>query len=369
MNPKAAPRLALLLFAALAFIVPDRALAGDSAASVAAGGLVPRHSAHIVLARETIHISDKTVVVDYDFRNDSGARITTEVSFPVPPYKNGWDAMDPAIQSFRALRIWVDGNPVNYLTEAKAYLNDRDISKTLQADRIDIPSFGHLEIGRDQHSAKYRIAVPDFLLLPERERHRLQHEGIFSGGEGYSLYAVHLQYHWTQTFPAHSTVHIRQEYAPVVGFMQIQPRSGAFQAAPLSVSRQTGGKNLSPSPAEAASLLDSFCTDTSLFDGMSRAKIESVNSENAIDPRWVDFTLTSANAWQKPIEDFTLIVERPQPKEGRQTLISFCSPGKVEKPDADHLKIHLTKFVPEAELHIGFFDLPKETPALSSAMR
>jgi hypothetical protein len=81
-------------------------------------------------------------------------------------------------------------------------------------------------------------------------------------------------------------------------------------------------------------------------------------------PHWVDFILTSANTWQRPIEDFTLILERPSMEE-RHTLISFCSPGngKVEKVDADHFQVHLTNFVPAAELHIGFFDLPSAKPA------
>jgi hypothetical protein len=75
--------------------------------------------------------------------------------------------------------------------------------------------------------------------------------------------------------------------------------------------------------------------------------------------QWVDFILTSANTWQKPIEDFTLIVERPQPDGGWRSQVSFCAPakGKVEQLDADHLQVHLTNFVPTSELHIGYFML------------
>jgi Domain of unknown function (DUF4424) len=79
----------------------------------------------------------------------------------------------------------------------------------------------------------------------------------------------------------------------------------------------------------------------------------------------VDFILTTANTWQRPIEDFTLIIERPPVAKGEQTLISFCSPGPVEKLDADHFQVHLTNFVPTAELHIGFFGLPEAKTAKS----
>jgi hypothetical protein len=79
----------------------------------------------------------------------------------------------------------------------------------------------------------------------------------------------------------------------------------------------------------------------------------------------VDFILTSANTWQRPIEDFTLIIERGKPEQGEKRLISFCSPenGKVERLDADHFQVHLTNFVPTSELRIGFFDMPLPKPA------
>ena len=67
--------------------------------------------------------------------------------------------------------------------------------------------------------------------------------------------------------------------------------------------------------------------------------------------------------------DFTLIVERPKAESSGKTLISFCSPanGKIEKLDADHLKVHLTNFVPASELHIGFFEIPLAQTTQSAA--
>jgi hypothetical protein len=67
----------------------------------------------------------------------------------------------------------------------------------------------------------------------------------------------------------------------------------------------------------------------------------------------VDFILTTDNVWKKPIEDFSLIVDR-SPAGGP---VSFCSPESAdpEKPDASHFRVHLTNFVPTRELRIGFF--------------
>jgi hypothetical protein len=80
---------------------------------------------------------------------------------------------------------------------------------------------------------------------------------------------------------------------------------------------------------------------------------------------WVDFILTSANTWRRPIEDFTLIADRANTHNGDHSLISFCSPddAKIEKIDADHFRVHLTNFIPTSELHIGFFDVPQARSA------
>jgi len=115
-------------------------------------------------------------------------------------------------------------------------------------------------------------------------------------------------------------------------------------------------------------LLDGFCVDSTLVNGMLRAPIVSPGGDSTLYPRWVDFILTSANTWKTPIEDFTLILERPQARAnqagpGWHSVLSFCSPGKVEKIDADHFQVHVTNLVPSAELHIGYFDLPNAVPA------
>jgi hypothetical protein len=76
-------------------------------------------------------------------------------------------------------------------------------------------------------------------------------------------------------------------------------------------------------------------------------------SDNSVPLSYIDFILTTANTWKTPIEDFTLIVERPHLKGAQQNLVSFCWDGPVAKLDADHFEAHLTNFVPKKELRIG----------------
>jgi Domain of unknown function (DUF4424) len=116
--------------------------------------------------------------------------------------------------------------------------------------------------------------------------------------------------------------------------------------------------------------LEGLCPDPTFLSGM----IKQINAGapgygQYAHPHWVDFILTSANTWKQPIEDFTLIVARGKPEEDKtQAFVSFCSPqgAPVEKLDADHFQVHLTNFVPQSELRIGYFDVPLPAPATAS---
>jgi Domain of unknown function (DUF4424) len=364
MNPR--PLVCLALFAVIAvFCPPCQGFADDSAASIAAGGLVARRETRIVMAKEVLRISPTKIVVDYDFRNDTDQDVTTEVAFPIPPYSYRPDSWPISSASFSDFKLFVEGRPTKFWTETKATLNGRDVTGILTNDKVDIASFGHLY---ETNGTYPQIHTPDIERLPKVEQHRLARLGLFDADEVWGLWEAHLQYHWTQTFPAHSTIHIRHEYTPVAGF---QPLAlDAFEDA-LTHKEPTGNAEDARYQREDLKLLNKFCPEPSLLRASIRA-ITDNEDDPLVYPMWVDFILTSANTWQRPIKDFTLIVDRGMPVDGyhrpvkdRRYAISFCSPqnAPIEKLDADHFQVHLTNFVPASELHIGFFDLPKINPA------
>jgi len=344
---------------------PTCGFADDSAASIAAGGLVPRRETRIVMAKEVLRISPTKIVVDYDFRNDTDEDVTTEVAFPIPPYGYGPDSPEISDASFSGFKLFVDGKPVAYRTEAKATLKSKDVTAILTADRIDIASFGHLREGQGPNHV-WHVHTADVERLPKTEQQHLAKLGLFDAVDGWGMWDAHVQYHWTQTFPARSTVHIRHEYAPVRGFNPVD--LGVVDGL---LAHLTKGREIQKDDIEGAKLLESFCTDRPFLSALSKylrenqstAKTDSDEQmAGVVYPEWVDFILTSANTWKQPIEDFTLIVERgkPDPNQYQTRLVSFCPPQNtpVEKLDADHFQVHLTNFVPTSELRIGFFDLP-----------
>lgn len=337
------------------------ALADDSAASIAAGGLVARRETRIVMAKEVLRISPTKIVVDYDFRNDTDQDVTTEVAFPIPPYSYGPENPEISDASFSSFKLSVDGKPVAFQIEAKATLHGKDVTEILTADHIDIASFGRV---RETVGAYPEIHTPDIERLSRTEQTRLAQAGLFDAEDGWGTWDAHLQYYWTQTFPAHSSIHIRHEYTPVEGF-ELMPLETLKNA--LEKTQPAANAKDAKFQSEDLATLNRFCPDPSLLPASIRA-IENADPENGefVYPQWVDFILTSANTWKQPIEDFTLIVERGKRRDDfGPRLISFCSPqdAPVEKLDADHFQVHLTNFVPAAELRIGFFDMPKAKPA------
>lgn len=330
-----------------------------------------RRETRIVMAREVLQISLKKIVVDYDFRNNTGQDVTTEVAFPVPPYENEFAENNVSYRSFQNFHLWVDDKPIRYESEAKATLNGKDVTALLNEDHIDIPTFGHYDDSTVDANQYMQILVPDFTRLPKAEQSRLYKEGLFEdlSGAAFGRWTVHLQYHWTQTFPAHSTVHIRHEYTPVVGGMLGMPVK-ALQLALTPKSALTDTKSWNYS---GAAHISGFCPKPELLQGMINRLSESKNPEvdSMFIPLWVDFILTSANTWKRPIEDFTLIVERPKPEHDGKVFVSFCSPanGEVEKTDVNLFQVHLTNFVPASELHIGFFEVPQAKAAQPAAKK
>jgi len=351
---------ALAFGTAIAYFGVLPALADDSAASIAAGGLVARRETRIVMAKEVLRISPAKIVVDYDFRNDTNEAVTTEVAFPVPPYSYGPESPDISDASFSGFQLLIGGKTVVFQTEAKATLSGKDVTAILTADKIDIASFGHL---RQPDPASSQTQTPDVDRLPKAEQQRLAKLGLFDAEDGWGLWTVQLKYHWTQTFPAHSTVHIQHQYTPVEGSELML----ADTLKNVSEHKQpTGDADTVKYALEDMQRLQGLCPDPTFLSKMIK-QIET-NKEGYgayAHPHWVDFILTSANTWKQPIEDFTLIVERGKPEEeNTETAVSFCSPqnASVEKLDANTFQVHLTNLVPQSELRIGYFDVPESAP-------
>lgn len=311
-------------------MVAIRLGADDGAASIAAGGIVVmKREPRMTMAKEVLQISTKKIVVDYDFRNDSDEDITTEVAFPIPDY-GVEDQHAPSEQGFDDFHLWIDGEPASFSSETRAVLKDKDYTDLLTGMHIDIASFGHMA-----DLDKY----PDIARLPAEQHQQLEVLGLIDKNDNYPHWHSRKKYYWRQIFPAHKTVHIRHEYTPVLG------ANNGFRYAWND-----------PPDKFTAGDLKSFCVEPPLYE-----KLKSTPASQDAGYIYVDFILTTANTWKTPIEDFTLVVERPHGKtlqgESGTNYVSFCWDGPVTKIDAGHFSARSTNFVPTKELRIGFLQV------------
>ncbi|MGO9318563.1 MAG: DUF4424 family protein [Terracidiphilus sp.] len=325
-------RTKFLLMLAMLATIP--LYADDGAASIAAGGIVVMgREPRIVMAKEVLQISARKVIVDYDFRNDSDEDITTEVAFPISPYEPGPDTTSSE-QGFDDFRLWVDGELTHYQVEARAFLKNKEFTQLLTSMRVDIASFGH---------ADSTSVTPDIERLTDSQRMQLKKTGLINYDYGGPNWQVRKKYYWKQTFPAHKSVHIKHIYSPRVGSLN----NIKYEFVP-----EADGNN--------GEWLKSFCIDRPLHTTLHKI---AYSKDKDIPFFYVDFILTTANTWKTPIEDFTLIVERPHLKDPNHpsfaSYVSFCWDGPIEKIDPDHFLAHAVNFVPKQELSIGFFDVEK----------
>jgi hypothetical protein len=320
----------------LSCLLVVRATADDGAASIAAGGLIlMKREPRIVMAKEVLTISPKRVLVDYDFRNDSDQNITTVVAFPVPAYSLA-DAQEAFFgdAGFDDFELSVQGKPLKFRTEARAFIGKREITSLLAREHINAASFGHTNF-----KDGYDSPSDDLTHVSAAARNRLIIAGAFDK-DGKANWKVVKKYYWTQTFPAHGMVHLRHQYSPVLGGSNTIGNPAVYQGKDATWEYTKS----CPTPALRESL-------SSIWNEYWKKPGDHEGSPLWIN--YVSFILTTANTWKTPIEDFTLIVERPHDPKYK-TYVSFCWDGPVEQIDADHFSAHINGLVPRKELLIGF---------------
>lgn len=323
----------ILLAAALSAALAGPAIANDSTAELAAGGLVLTRTDAITMRSEDLYISADEVRVRYVFANTSGRDVTTRVAFPMPDIGGpefyfhdtnipGGD--DPA--NLLAFATRVDGRPVTMAVEQRAFVEDREVTDWLT--RRGIPLSLHVEgmIARlDALSAadkaeaeRLGIAVPD----------------EYDSGKGWEkhwnpAWILKTTFHWEQTFPAGRELVVEHRYKPATG---------------SSVGTIVGA----PGMAEAedwSETRDRYCIDGDLLAAVKRRQ-----GEAEYPPFWekrVAYILKTGGNWAGPIGDFRMVVD----KGAAENLVSFCA-GGVRKIAPTQFEVRHQNWTPDRDLNV-----------------
>ncbi|MCE1234899.1 MAG: DUF4424 domain-containing protein [Hyphomicrobiales bacterium] len=312
--------------AALALWLATPALANDSTAEIAIGGLSLTKSDVIVMQSEDLFVSEAKVSVDYVFLNASSADVETLVAFPLPDIENGVEAPVPDYAKDLAFRTTVDGKPVELALVQRAIFKGADVTERLAALGLEAaPVYDRFD------PAVNRLA-PDV-------RQKLVADGLIEeeGSDGkQTLWTAH----WTtrttvtrtQVFPAGRPVKVSHVYKPLAGGSVGGMLEKRFRTDPEYA-------------AEAHARQTRYCLDADFlraFDALARKDPHAIRTET-----WLGYVLTSGANWKGPIRDFRLVVDKGDPKN----LVSFCATG-VKKIAPTRFEVRYKDFTPKQDLNV-----------------
>jgi hypothetical protein len=336
--------------------LPHHGEANDSAASTAVGGLKLVREARVSMHKERLTISDKKVSVEYEFVNDTDADITTEVAFPIPEYQ--FEADDPGgARDFDDFRVSVEGKSVKYQVDIHAICAGIDRAELLRTAGIDISSFGNFDWTP--------MSSRDIAKLSLQQQNALLEAGLIDTENKFPQWTVRKTYHWEQTFPSKQILHVSHEYKPVIGAMPISvgdldANERGKRLANAEVARLHDPKSLEGWYVQTARDIEQICVAPELqkrIEVEARVNNKGVDLSRAhaayVELLWADYILTTANSWKTSIDDFELVVQRPQDNQ-RHWYVSFCWDGPIERPNRDSFAVHVKHYVPRHELRIGF---------------
>jgi hypothetical protein len=310
------------------------ALANDSSAELATGGLIFVHNDDVEMRAEDLSISAKEIRVRYRFFNKGAKDVTTLVAFPMPEIKvEGPDdnftvpTDDP--QNLLGFATTVNGRPVATRLEQKVFALGLDRTELLRAHNV--PLAPHLagtnealdRLPADQQAELVRLGLAEI--------------NEFDAGQGMqkhleARWALHTTYYWEQTFPAQTELVVEHRYKPSVGG-SAQTSLGSPDSAKQEWFRE---------------YMTKYCMDAGFLDAVDKARKAAKSEFGApyTEERIAYILKTGAN-WSGPIKDFHLVVDKGDPG----SLLSFCGQD-VKKTGPTRFEMRKADFVPENDLNV-----------------
>lgn len=321
---------ALLLFAPLLAIAP--ALANDSSAELASGGLVLTRNDLIEMDSEDLFISKRDVRVRYRFLNPTAQPVTTTVAFPMPDI----DMTEPETNitipveddsNFLAFHTKANGVEVKASVEQKALANGADRAPLLRQWGVPLnPTLRQTNEALDKLAPERKAqAVKDGLAAKEE----------YDVGKGMETHLaprwkLTTIWHWEQTFAPGETI-IEHAYKPSVGG---------------STGTSVGSKDWKKD-ADAAAMIKRFCLDKDFIASVERRRLAAKADYAPLAEDRISYVLRTGANWAKPIRAFRLVVDKGRP----DNLISQCTPG-IKKISDTQFEWRRENFRPEQDLNI-----------------
>jgi hypothetical protein len=317
-------RHALIALAALAAAAP--AFADDSSAALGAGGIVFTKNTPVRMAAEDLYVSPQAVRIRFEFQNPTNKDVETIVAFPLPDidtaefYGSAVGTVTDDPKNFVGFKAVVDGNPVPFTVEQRAFVKNREVTQVVLAAGAPVNPVvaeGYdkiFKLSRDKQKALVAAGAAEG-------------EG---GNDFVPQWTVRTRFYWTQKFPAHKTVVIEHSYQPVTGqsffSTQYQKRNDKQNAE--------------------------FCFDAGTWASLDARTAQRKQSDGEsgtyMNAYQTDYILKTANNWQGSIGRFHLTLDKLKP----DNVLSLCWDGDLKKTGPATFEFTQTNFAPARDLHI-----------------
>jgi len=308
------------------------ALANDSTAELSVGGLVFTRNADISMESEELTITTDQVSVRYVFLNQTPNPVTVTVAFPLPDIDLS-EAEHYAIPTndpvnFVAFQTKVDGKPVTFTINQRAFLGDSDVSAKIKAAGLPI-----LPIGSQQN----RVAE-----LPKEAKDKLIDEGLLipagSDPKGQQLHAGA----WTV-----KTSVVRQQTFPPGKPVTVEHRYRASMGVSFDTILRKGLRDNAAMGEEVKRYRATYCVADDLLRGIDRIAGDAEGNTANLRERRISYILKTGANWSGPIKDFKLVIDKGKPDR----LVSFCLDG-VKKISPTAFEVRMKDFTPDRDLKI-----------------
>jgi hypothetical protein len=322
----------LTALAAVILALPGAALANDSTAELAAGGLVMTKTTAIEMRSEDLYISPKAVRVHYRFANVTPKDVTVTVAFPMPDITtNGYDDMisiptdDPVnILGFRTL---VDGRPAPAQVEQKAFKNGVDRTALLKSMGLPLaPHLAGMEVALDRlpKASQAQLLKLEMAVVNDYDQGKGMEHHLAAA------WTLKTTYFWSQTFPAGKELAVEHSYTPSVGESAGTMWGSTFAAKSEDYTRSRAH----------------YCVDDSFIAAANRFRKPGEESA-ALNEARVEYILTTGANWKAPIGDFHMVIDKGE----AANLVSFCGEG-VRKTGPTTFEVRHAHYVPTRDVAV-----------------
>ena len=204
---------------AVAALAPA-ALANDTTAELATGGLIFVTTDEVEMRSEKLFISTEQVRVTYEFFNKSDKDVTTLVAFPLPEIRIATQDDNVAVPSEEPNNVFgfkttVDGVPVKAEVEQRVTAMGVDRTQYLRA--LGIPLDPHLPATDQALDKLPQDKWPELVALGLAEIAEYDDTGKGMKKHLEARWGLATTYYWKQTFPAKKQIVIHHQYVPSVG--------------------------------------------------------------------------------------------------------------------------------------------------------